>query len=426
MEHTENDEKDIRSIAEFRFGLVAPVIQNTFPDESIAAYCRRITEKPFVLPGGRTCRYRAKTIEKWIGQYRKNGIEALTPKRRADLGATRVITPEAEDEIYRLKKEYPRLNAVQIRDRLIKEGILPETVSPSTIQRYIKRHGLKGAALVTMKDRKAFESPWFGDMWQADTCYLPCLKKEGKSHRTYLIMILDDHSRMIVGGEIFFQDNAYNFQKVFHDAVETYGIPNKLYVDNGASYRNDQLDMICASIGTVLLHTAVRDGASKGKVERNFRTLKERWLYGLDFDQLQSLEELNRMLKDYLRQHNTTVHSAIKVSPLERYMNTGDRIRRPQSREWLEESFCNRIYRNVRRDATVTIDKDSYDVPFEFIGQRVEIRYLPDQKQDAYILQNGKRYPLKQTNKVENSRTKRQNGLSIDYSRIVGGGSDVS
>ena len=148
MEHTENDEKDIRSIAEFRFGLVAPVIQNTFPDESIAAYCRRITEKPFVLPGGRTCRYRAKTIEKWIGQYRKNVIEALTPKRRADLGATRVITPEAEDEIYRLKKEYPRLNAVQIRDRLIKEGILPETVSPSTIQRYIKRHGLKGAAQI--------------------------------------------------------------------------------------------------------------------------------------------------------------------------------------------------------------------------------------------------------------------------------------
>ena len=50
MEHTENDEKAIRSIAEFRFGLVAPVSQNTFPDESIAAYCRRITEKPFVLP----------------------------------------------------------------------------------------------------------------------------------------------------------------------------------------------------------------------------------------------------------------------------------------------------------------------------------------------------------------------------------------
>lgn len=104
-------------------------------------------------------------------------------------------------------------------------------------------------------------------------------------------MILDDYSRMIVGGRLFYQENAYNFQKVLKDAVAAYGIPNKLYVDSGAPYKNRQLDMICASIGTVLLHTPVRDGASKGKVERNFRTLKERWLYGLDLKQIQSLDE---------------------------------------------------------------------------------------------------------------------------------------
>lgn len=75
-------------------------------------------------------------------------------------------------------------------------------------------------------------------------------------------MILDDYSRMIVDGRLFYQENAYNFQKVLKD------------VDSGAPYKNRQLDMICASIGTVLLHTPVRDGASKGKVERNFRTLK--------------------------------------------------------------------------------------------------------------------------------------------------------
>lgn len=102
-------------------------------------------------------------------------------------------------------------------------------------------------------------------------------------------MILDDYSRMIVGGRLFYQENAYNFQKVLKDAVAAYGIPNKLYVDSGAPYKNRQLDMICASIGTVLLHTPVRDGASKGKVERNFRTLKERWLYGLDLKQISSL-----------------------------------------------------------------------------------------------------------------------------------------
>ena len=80
-------------------------------------------------------------------------------------------------------------------------------------------------------------------------------------------MIIDDHSRLLVGGELFYSDNACNFQKVLKDAIATYGIPDKLYVNNGCSYSNEQLSMICVSLGILLLHTKVRDGASKGKVE---------------------------------------------------------------------------------------------------------------------------------------------------------------
>ena len=72
----------------------------------------------------------------------------------------------------------------------------------------------------------------------------------------------------LVGGELFYSDNACNFQKVLKDAIATYGIPDKLYVNNGCSYSNEQLSMICVSLGILLLHTKVRDGASKGKVER--------------------------------------------------------------------------------------------------------------------------------------------------------------
>lgn len=89
-------------------------------------------------------------------------------------------------------------------------------------------------------------------------------------------MIIDNHSLLLVGGGLFYNDNAYNFQKVLKNAIAAYGIPDKLYVDNGCSYSNEQLSMICVSLGILLLHTRVRDGASKGKVERHFRTLKER------------------------------------------------------------------------------------------------------------------------------------------------------
>ena len=80
-------------------------------------------------------------------------------------------------------------------------------------------------------------------------------------------MIIDDHSRFLVGGGLFYNDSAYNFQKVLKDAVAAHGIPSKLYVDNGSSYSNGQLSLICGSIGTVLLHTKIRDGASKAYVK---------------------------------------------------------------------------------------------------------------------------------------------------------------
>lgn len=111
----------------------------------------------------------------------------------------------------------------------------------------------------------------------------------------YLVMILDDYSRMIVGGRLFYQDNAANFQLFLREAVATYRIPHKLYVDNSAPYSNEQLAFICGSVGAIPLHPPVRDGASKSKVERNFRTLKERWLYGIDLNSLFSNLTLQRI-----------------------------------------------------------------------------------------------------------------------------------
>ena len=122
------------------------------------------------------------------------------------------------------------------------------------------------------------------------------------------------------------------------------------------------------------------------------------------------------MLADYVRMRNTTVNRDIGETPMERYSRHIDRIRFPKSREWLDACFMNRIIRKVNNDSTVSIDSVSYDAPMQFIRMRVEIRFLPDDMKNAYILYEGKRYPLRLTNKVENSRTKRENNLSIDYS----------
>jgi len=42
---------------------------------------------------------------------------------------------------------------------------------------------------------------------------------------------------MVLHGEFFFNDNAINMQVVFKKAISKYGVPKKLFVDNGGSYK---------------------------------------------------------------------------------------------------------------------------------------------------------------------------------------------
>ena len=158
---------------------------------------------------------------------------------------------------------------------------------------------------------------------------------------------------------------------------------------------------------------------SKGKIERLFRTIKETWLYGLDTSAFKSIEDFNASLAEFVRTYNLKKHSATGEAPMDRYLKTRDRIKTPLSYEWLQECFLHRQRRKVRNDATIAINKVSFDVPMQFIGQTVEIRYLPERLDSAFIFYDKKRYPLRLTNKVENGRTKRAD-YRIDYGKKGG------
>jgi len=408
------------SIAQFRFGLIAPVIQQTHKEKSDAAYFKTLDRVPLTQPDGKVVFYTQKTLQKWAALYRKYGFDALMPSDRADKGESRVLSDEAISEIFTLTEKYPRLNATLIHKRLVHEGLITADVSVCAVQRFIKRHDLRSARNPNVKDRRAFEEDAFGKMYQADTCYFPYITEDGKSRRVYCIAIIDDHSRLIVGAELFYNDNAENFQKVLKDAISTYGIPQKLLVDNGAPYANEQISLICGSLGIVLIHTKPRDAAAKGKCERHWRTMNQRWLTGLDIESITSIAQFNEQLRDYIREYNTTYHSGIDCMPIERYRATADQVKRPISGEWLDECFLNRKWRKVRKDSTIAINKKSYDAPQQFIGAKVEIRYRPEDMSSAFILYDDKKYPVRPTDKVANCRAKRSNPMSIDYSRAHG------
>ena len=75
---------------------------------------------------------------------------------------------------------------------------------------------------------------------------------DGKKHRIYIIALIDDASRFITGIDVFYNDNFINLMSVMKSAVSKYGRPKVLNFDNGKSYKNKQMELVAARIGTTL------------------------------------------------------------------------------------------------------------------------------------------------------------------------------
>jgi len=69
------------AIAQFKFAIIAPVIQELYPAASRTAYYEPITEKPFTLPDGSTAQYSPNTISSGVSKYQRGGID-ITPANK--------------------------------------------------------------------------------------------------------------------------------------------------------------------------------------------------------------------------------------------------------------------------------------------------------------------------------------------------------
>jgi transposase InsO family protein len=405
------DDKTAQKMAMFRFGLIAPALNGTFTQQCKQAYYRDVTSRPLVLPDNTTRSYAVPTLVYWEGLYRKGGFDALANKGRSDAGHPRKLAQEAKDAIVALRREFPKINATIIYERLIEQGVIgARDVSLSTVQRFVRKRCPGPHVMPDGRDRRAFEAERVCGIWQADTLYGPYIKAHGRKARTYLVTIIDDKSRLIVGSRFFLADNAANFQSALKDAVIRFGIPERLFVDNGSPYRNDQLCGICGRLGCVLIHAAVCDGAAKGKVERLNRTCRDRLLAVLTEQQKASLEALNAALCAWVNSYNTSGHSALGTTPMDAYRAGASCVRAPKDAQWVHECFLNRVARTVRNDATITIDKVSYDVPMGLVGTRVEVRCIPHDMTTAHIVIDGTAHPIRPTDRVANSKIPREGG----------------
>ena len=399
----------------FKYGIISTLINQE--NINVRDECKKLSEKEYFYKGENK-KYSEETIRKWYYKYKKQGFDKLNRKIRCDNEKSRKLEEEAKEYIAVLREEYPKITIKNIYNKLKEEKYIGEDTKIDAVYRYCRTDDMLRRKVVR-EERRRYEKRYPNDCWQADTSYGPYIIIDGKKYRTYLIHFIDDNSRLVVGHGFYLSDSAINVQKVFKEAISTYGIPKQIYIDNGKSYSNIQLELICARLGVKLTHTHAYDPAAKGKVERCFKTIKEGWMYGKYWNLYKSLEDLNKDYDKYLyEQYNNKKHSEIDDTPNNRWHKGIEETKhRIIGEDKLEEAFMHEIERKVNKDRTVNIDNKLYEAPSIYKLQKVKVRYYIKDEEEIWIYEeNERKEKLKRLDKHENSEIKRN---IIDYNKII-------
>ena len=400
----------------FRYGVISPLLQRFLSGDKITLKDFEELAKKEYYYKGKSYKFSPYTIKKWYYHYQKEGLNKLKTKERKDKNKSRKLSNEVIEYIIDLRSKYPKMTTKNMYKRILDDGYINKSISINDLKK----------SVVNRKERRRYEREYPNDVWQGDTTYGPYITIDGKKYRTYLIHFIDDNSRLVVGRGFYLNDNAINVQKTLKKAIKTYGLPKRIYLDNGKSYKNEQLSLICARLGIKLTHTKPYDPESKGKVERCFKTIKEGWMNSRNWNTFRSLEDLEKDYEEYLfNDYINKVHSELGDTPNNVFHKGIENVKwRRLEEEKIEEAFMHEIKRKVSKDGVISINNELYEVDSVYRDDEVTIRYYINNLDKMWIYEKEKRKSeVRKLNKKENSKIERE--TKIDYSKVVNNEEDV-
>jgi transposase InsO family protein len=409
-------EKDIRErIALKRYQIISPVLAE--PARAQNEYFRKQAKREHDFPRYGRRKIGVSTMKSWLKKYRKKGFEGLKPKNRSDMGRPKRLDEETLKAIEVKCKAFSYWSVQKLYEDLRDQGLLGDPpIHYNTLLRTVKDKGWLTPKVRTDL-RKAYEVDNVNDLWVSDFMHGPKVKTGKRRNKAILCAIIDDHSRMVVGHAFSASETISALTLVLKEAFLGYGIPKRLYVDNGPSFSSALLARSCALAGISLIHSKPYDSPSRGKVERFFRTVRDRFLSGVQ--EGITLQEINEAFWLWLQEdYHHKFHSGIGERPIDRYSASVDRVPiRRMSKAELDEIFLVRHERVVNNDATISFKGAQYEVPAAYIRQRIEIRHPVDDPQDLYLYDNGVRVcRIKLVDKKENARTFRPKTVPTNLS----------
>jgi len=355
-----------------RYSIISPLLTEGLE----AAEKRR--RRNVIIQGGAMSE---RTLRRFLEAYKMKGLEGLRPKLRADRGVRRALPDEIYEQAAALKEELPQRSVSRILDILEGEKqIRPGQIARSTLSRHLAKEGLTERTASSTGRSRRFQKEHRNTLWQTDIKYGPYIlhpTDPKRKIRTYLLVFIDDATRLICHGEFYADQKLPILEDCFRKALLKRGLPENVYVDNGKIFVSRWFRYACARMNIRHMAAQPYSPESKGKIERLNRTVEE-FFAEISLEKPKTLEELNQYFSLWMETgYNHKKHSSLNgMTPAERFNVDEKRLRFIRYEE-CRESFLWEESRRVDKTGCIKLRGKEYEVGIEWIKKTVDARYDP-------------------------------------------------
>ena len=362
-----------------------------------------------------------RSARRWLHRYRRAGLEGLARAARASAGRKTDPRLVRAVEEMALRKPRPSLAAITRKTAEIAAEAGVPTISYTTVRDIVT--GLGPALLSLAHDgptafrdkfelvyRRRAERP--NAMWQADHTQLDIcvLGTDGRSVRPWLTVVLDDHSRAVMGYSVSVgAPSALNTSLALRQAIWTKadpawpmcGLPDVLYADHGSDFISEHLAQVAVGVKFQIVHSAVGRPQGRGKVERFFGTINTELLADLPGRIVRgkpatpaalTLAQLDASVHSFIvRVYHQRTHSETGSTPVQAWICDGRLPRMPDSLEDLDLLLATVAKpRTVQRDG-ISFQGLRYLHPAlaAYVKEPVAIRYDPRDITEIRVFHKG-------------------------------------
>ncbi|MBF0227532.1 MAG: transposase family protein [Desulfobacterales bacterium] len=344
-------------------------------------------------------------------------ISRMEMKRYCELIAALKIRTTNKKGHHLSTKECIRLietYGVETPEGLVKASI--GMLKRTTIERYLKRWGFDAESMRIEPPVVHFQAVCSNDCWQFDFSVSDLKKLKGEKisinsnsePKLMLASVVDDRSGVCYQEYHYvYGEDALTALRFLFNAMATkkcknfpfQGIPKIIYMDGGPVFKSNVFKRVMNQLGVeVRAHMPKgSDGRrtttrSKGKVERQFRTVKSSFEPLYHFHEPETILEANTCLEHYLQRYNVMPHRLENHSRIEDWLENLPPSGFLEMCSW--DRFCtftrDSEERKVETDGCVRVNSIRYQLDTEMAGQEVTLLWgIFDN--ELYVEFNGKK-----------------------------------